>query len=115
MEGFDNMPDALPRLYDGHNVGVQCCSVRGEPEAVRRQDAPDWIPKTDLHRTAPSERKAFYGDGTLLRVDLQCIAKSQAETGFFENAIKSAPSTDALMWRVEVLTAIAGRPSGRPH
>ncbi|WP_446831824.1 NADP-dependent oxidoreductase [Candidatus Foliamicus sp.] len=32
VEGFENMPDALARLYDGRNVGVQCCSVRGEPE-----------------------------------------------------------------------------------
>jgi NADPH-dependent curcumin reductase CurA len=30
-EGFEHMPDALARLYDGSNVGVQCCSVRGEP------------------------------------------------------------------------------------
>ncbi|MGA0266318.1 MAG: NADP-dependent oxidoreductase [Lysobacterales bacterium] len=31
VDGFDNMPDALARLYDGRNVGVQCCRVRGEP------------------------------------------------------------------------------------
>ena len=31
-EGFQNMPRALANLYYGRNVGVQCCSVRGEPE-----------------------------------------------------------------------------------
>lgn len=31
VEGFEHMPDALSRLYEGRNVGVQCCSVRGEP------------------------------------------------------------------------------------
>jgi len=31
VQGFDNMPLALARLYDGSNIGVQCCSVRGEP------------------------------------------------------------------------------------
>ena len=31
-EGFQNMPRALANLYHGANVGVQCCSVRGEPE-----------------------------------------------------------------------------------
>jgi len=31
MEGFENMPRALANLYFGENVGVQCCSVRGEP------------------------------------------------------------------------------------
>jgi NADPH-dependent curcumin reductase len=31
-QGFANMPRALANLYHGHNVGVQCCSVRGEPE-----------------------------------------------------------------------------------
>ena len=30
-EGFQNMPQALANLYHGRNVGVQCCSVRGEP------------------------------------------------------------------------------------
>ena len=30
-EGFQFMPKALARLYYGSNVGVQCCSVRGEP------------------------------------------------------------------------------------
>ena len=39
VEGFEKLPDALARLYDGRNAGVQCCSVRGEPEAVRGQDA----------------------------------------------------------------------------
>jgi NADPH-dependent curcumin reductase CurA len=34
VEGFENMPEALARLYDGRNVGVQCCSVRGEPTAL---------------------------------------------------------------------------------
>ena len=29
--GFQNMPRALANLYYGRNVGVQCCSVRGEP------------------------------------------------------------------------------------
>lgn len=32
IDGFANMPRALAQLYDGRNVGVQCCSVRGEPE-----------------------------------------------------------------------------------
>lgn len=31
IEGFENMPRALANLYYGQNVGVQCCSVRGEP------------------------------------------------------------------------------------
>ena len=31
VDGFERMPLALSRLYDGSNVGVQCCSVRGEP------------------------------------------------------------------------------------
>jgi len=31
-EGFAAMPRALANLYFGTNVGVQCCSVRGEPE-----------------------------------------------------------------------------------
>lgn len=31
-EGFQNMPRALAKLYSGGNVGVQCCSVRGEPK-----------------------------------------------------------------------------------
>ena len=31
-QGFQNMPKALANLYYGRNVGVQCCSVRGEPE-----------------------------------------------------------------------------------
>ncbi|MEL7536629.1 MAG: NADP-dependent oxidoreductase [Pseudomonadota bacterium] len=30
-DGFRNMPRALANLYYGANVGVQCCSVRGEP------------------------------------------------------------------------------------
>jgi NADPH-dependent curcumin reductase len=30
-QGFQNMPRALANLYHGANVGVQCCSVRGEP------------------------------------------------------------------------------------
>lgn len=29
--GLQNMPRALANLYHGANVGVQCCSVRGEP------------------------------------------------------------------------------------
>ena len=32
IEGFESMPRALANLYYGQNVGVQCCSVRGEPE-----------------------------------------------------------------------------------
>ena len=31
MDGFQNMPKALAKLFVGANVGVQCCSVRGEP------------------------------------------------------------------------------------
>ncbi len=31
-QGFENMPRALARLYYGANVGVQCGSVRGEPD-----------------------------------------------------------------------------------
>ena len=31
-QGFQNMPRALANVYYGANVGVQCCSVRGEPE-----------------------------------------------------------------------------------
>lgn len=31
-QGFQNMPRALANLYYGRNVGVQCCSVRGEPD-----------------------------------------------------------------------------------
>ena len=31
-QGFQHMPRALAKLYYGANVGVQCCSVRGEPE-----------------------------------------------------------------------------------
>jgi len=27
VDGFENMPAALSRLYDGKNVGVQCCRV----------------------------------------------------------------------------------------
>jgi NADPH-dependent curcumin reductase len=30
-QGFEYMPRALANLYHGRNVGVQCCSVRGEP------------------------------------------------------------------------------------
>ena len=32
IDGVQNMPKALAQLYHGRNVGVQCCSVRGEPE-----------------------------------------------------------------------------------
>ncbi len=32
IDGFQNMPKALAQLYYGRNVGIQCCSVRGEPE-----------------------------------------------------------------------------------
>lgn len=31
IEGFQAMPEALSRLYEGKNVGVQCCKVREEP------------------------------------------------------------------------------------
>jgi NADPH-dependent curcumin reductase CurA len=31
-QGFQHMPRALANLYYGQNVGVQCCSVRGEPD-----------------------------------------------------------------------------------
>jgi len=31
VDGFESMPDALARLYDGDNVGVQVCRVREEP------------------------------------------------------------------------------------
>ncbi len=27
IDGFENMPEALARLYDGKNIGVQCCRV----------------------------------------------------------------------------------------
>ena len=37
VEGFENMPGALMRLYDGNNVGVQCCSVRGEPRRAGQE------------------------------------------------------------------------------
>jgi len=29
--GFERMPEALSRLYEGKNIGVQCCRVRPEP------------------------------------------------------------------------------------
>lgn len=32
IEGFGQMPRALAQLYYGQNIGVQCCSLRGEPE-----------------------------------------------------------------------------------
>lgn len=31
VEGFERMPEALSRLYEGKNIGVQCCRVRPEP------------------------------------------------------------------------------------
>ena len=31
-QGFERMPQALANLYEGKNVGVQCCDVRGEPD-----------------------------------------------------------------------------------
>ena len=31
IDGFENMPEALMRLYDGRNIGVQCCRVREHP------------------------------------------------------------------------------------
>ncbi len=36
VEGFERMPEALSRLYEGRNIGVQCCRVRPEP------DRPEW-------------------------------------------------------------------------
>ncbi len=35
VEGFEHMPKALAALYDGSNVGVQICRVRGEPEECK--------------------------------------------------------------------------------
>ena len=35
IDGFENMPAALARLYDGRNIGVQCCRMRGEPNHWR--------------------------------------------------------------------------------
>jgi len=35
IAGIENMPRALANLYYGGNVGVQCCSVRGEPAEWR--------------------------------------------------------------------------------
>ena len=32
VDGFEKMPAALARLYDGDNVGAQICRVRAEPE-----------------------------------------------------------------------------------
>lgn len=34
IDGFRNMPKALAQLYYGANVGVQCCSVRGQVVAL---------------------------------------------------------------------------------
>jgi NADPH-dependent curcumin reductase len=31
IQGFESMPEALSRLYEGKNIGVQCCQVRSEP------------------------------------------------------------------------------------
>lgn len=31
VDGFESMPEALSRLYEGKNIGVQCCRVRPEP------------------------------------------------------------------------------------
>lgn len=31
VQGFESMPAALSRLFEGKNVGVQCCQVRPEP------------------------------------------------------------------------------------
>jgi hypothetical protein len=31
VKGFESMPEALSRLYEGKNVGVQCCQIRKEP------------------------------------------------------------------------------------
>ncbi|MFN3945117.1 MAG: zinc-binding dehydrogenase [Allosphingosinicella sp.] len=35
VEGIENMPRALARLYEGRNLGKQICRVRGEPEEWR--------------------------------------------------------------------------------
>ena len=35
IDGFGLMPRALAQLYHGQNIGVQCCSLRGEPEEWR--------------------------------------------------------------------------------
>jgi NADPH-dependent curcumin reductase len=32
VQGFQAMPEALARLYEGKNVGVQCCEVRQKPK-----------------------------------------------------------------------------------
>lgn len=32
VQGFEAMPEALARLYEGKNVGVQCCQIRQEPK-----------------------------------------------------------------------------------
>ena len=37
LTGFQRMPEALSRLYDGGNTGVQCCDVRGEPAEFTAQ------------------------------------------------------------------------------
>jgi NADPH-dependent curcumin reductase CurA len=39
MDGFENMPEALSRLYDAKNAGIQICRIKGEPaKAVFRGD-----------------------------------------------------------------------------
>ncbi len=38
VDGFESMPEALSRLYDGRNIGVQCCRVRPEPPRPERED-----------------------------------------------------------------------------
>ena len=37
-DGFESMPEALSRLYEGKNMGVQCCRVRPEPPRPEGKD-----------------------------------------------------------------------------
>ena len=49
VDGFDKMPTALARLYDGSNIGVQCCRVRGEPaECAPLPEIPALQSNTDV-------------------------------------------------------------------
>ena len=38
VDGFESMPEALSRLYEGKNMGVQCCRVRPEPPRPEGKD-----------------------------------------------------------------------------
>ena len=40
VDGFESMPEALSRLYDGRNIGVQCCRVRPEPDRPELKERP---------------------------------------------------------------------------